>query len=253
VIEVTDTAAAIARVRAEENALPPEQRLFEDPWAHLFLGGPAGDAATALFDQFPFFRPGVRLRTRFIDDVVRTALADGFRELVILGAGFDCRSLRMSEIASARGRVYEVDFATQLHKKRTALEGAGVTLPPFIHFVPCDFRASDFEVALSRDLSAAGFAPAGRTLFIWEGVISYLEDADIARCLRWMAGTGGSGARLVFNYNVSRFDHAHVRSRVLAAGFATIADEPLSDTYRRYLAGDPPPGGEYFRLALAEV
>ena len=38
-IEVTDTAAAIARVRAEESALPPEQRLFDDPYARLFVGG----------------------------------------------------------------------------------------------------------------------------------------------------------------------------------------------------------------------
>ena len=35
-VEVTDTAAAVARVRSWESQLPEEQRLFEDPYAHLF-------------------------------------------------------------------------------------------------------------------------------------------------------------------------------------------------------------------------
>ena len=250
-IEVTDTAAAVARVRAEESALPPATRLFEDPFAYLFAGGAAGEAASELFRSVPFFREAIRLRTRFIDDTVRAALADGIREIVILGAGFDCRALRLPEIASVGARVFEVDFATQLDAKRALLVGAGIPVPEFLHPVPCDFHAPDFEATLSRRLSTAGFRAPSRVLFVWEGVISYLEDAAIARSLRWMASGGGPGSRLVFNYNLSRFGPDAIRARVLEAGFATLADEPLADTYRRYLGGEPPPGGDLHRIAVA--
>jgi len=250
-IEVTDTAAAIARVRADESALPPDARLFEDPYATLFSGGAPGAAAVELFIAFPFFRESIRLRTRFIDDAVRAALADGIGQIVVPGAGFDCRALRLPEIASAGVPVFEVDFATQLDAKRAALAQAGVPLPAALHFVPADFTAADFEERLSRGLAAAGFRPDRRALFVWEGVVTYLVDADIARSLRWMAAAAAPGSRLVFNYNLSRLDPAGMRARVLAAGFRTLDDEPLADTFRRYLLGEPPAGGDLFRIAVA--
>src|SRR5438132_10435805 len=98
-VEVTDTAAAIARVRSWESELPEDQRLFEDPYAHLFAGGSAADEAVQLFLSAPVFRDHVRLRTRFIDDAVRAALAAGVAQIINLGVGFDCRTLRLGEIA----------------------------------------------------------------------------------------------------------------------------------------------------------
>ena len=124
-VEVTDTAAAIARVRSWENQLPEEQRLFEDPYAHLFGGGAAADEAVALFLSAPIFRDHVRLRTRFIDDAVRAALAAGIKQVVNLGVGFDCRTLRLAEITQQSARVFEVDFAAQLDRKVSILGAAG--------------------------------------------------------------------------------------------------------------------------------
>src|SRR5262245_49744388 len=113
-VEVTDTAAAIARVRSWERELPEGERLFDDPYAHLFADGAAADEAVALFLSAPLFRCHIRLRTRFIDDAVRAALADDVKQIVNLGAGFDCRALRLTEIPAAGAQVYEVDFASQL-------------------------------------------------------------------------------------------------------------------------------------------
>src|SRR5262245_22899442 len=113
-VEVTDTAAAVARVRSWESELPEEQRLFEDPYARLFVGGAAADEAVQLFLSAPIFREHVRLRTRFIDDALRAALAAGLKQVVNLGVGFDTRTLRLPEIAEQGAQVYEVDFAAQL-------------------------------------------------------------------------------------------------------------------------------------------
>src|SRR5919204_6404377 len=85
--DVMDTAAAVARVREEEGLRPPGQRLFEDPFARLFRGDADAEEVTARFFTVPFFREGIRLRTRFIDDVVRDALGAGLRQVVLLGAG----------------------------------------------------------------------------------------------------------------------------------------------------------------------
>ena len=46
-------------------------------------------------------------RTRFIDDVLVQALHDGVQQVVILGAGFDCRAYRLPGMD--RVRVIEVD------------------------------------------------------------------------------------------------------------------------------------------------
>ena len=250
-IEVTDTAGAIARVRADEGALPPGARLFEDPYAALFVGGAAAAAAVDLFRTVPFFRESVRLRTRFIDDAARRALGDGIRQIVVPGAGFDCRALRLPEIAAAGASVFEVDFATQLETKRTTLAQAGIALPDALHLVPADFAAPGFEAPLSHALDAAGFRPDRPALFVWEGVATYLTDADISRSLAWMAAAGGPGSRLVLNYNLSRLEPAGMRARVFAAGFRALEDEPLAVTFRRYLPGEPPPGADLFRIAVA--
>ncbi len=109
-VEITDTAAAVARVRSWESQLPEEQRLFEDPYAHLFAGGEAADEAVQRFLSAPIFREHIRLRTRFIDDAVRAALAAGIAQVVNLGVGFDCRTLRLTEIAEHDAQVFEVDL-----------------------------------------------------------------------------------------------------------------------------------------------
>lgn len=248
-VEITDTAAAVARVRADEATLPPDERLFEDPYAHLFCGGDAADQAFALFDRAPFFREGMRLRTRFIDDATRQALADGIRAMIVLGAGFDCRSLRLPELRQAQ--VFEIDFPRQLATKQRTFADAGVAVPSHVRFVPCDFDATEFEHELTRDLLAAGFRAGSPTLFVWEGVTSYLGDEALDRSLGWMARTGGAGSRLVFNFNVARFDAAEARRRVLAAGFTSFAHDTLATLHRRHLRRDPPPGGDLYHLAIA--
>ena len=249
-IEVTDTAAAIARVRSWEVVLPEEERLFSDPYAHLFAGGPAADEAVRLFLSVPIFRDHVRLRTRFIDDAVRAALAAGISQIVNLGVGFDCRTLRLGEIVERGAQVFEVDFAAQLERKAAILATASVRMPPFAHLIPADFTAA-FEGALMADLVAAGFDAAAPVVIVWEGVMSYLDDVACDRTLRWIAEAGGPGSRLVFNYPVSRFDPEDLQPRIAAAGFVWLDDASLADVYGRYLSGDPPAGSDLYRLAVA--
>jgi methyltransferase (TIGR00027 family) len=251
---VSDTAFSIAAVRAEEGTRPPEERLFEDPYAASFLAaGAHAEAGTKRYLELPFFRDGIRLRTRFIDDVVQDWLAAGVDQLVLLGAGFDARAFRMPEIAAHHARVYEIDLADQLDAKRRLLAAAGVALPDWIAYVPSDFTAPDFEQALAHSLEARGFRRDRGSLFVWEGVTTYIGVAAVDRSLRFVAAFGGPGSGVVFDFGAHFFGQDSVAAHVVRAGFATCEDHGADELWRRYLRGEPHPAAWVFRMAVARL
>ncbi|HZR84983.1 MAG TPA: SAM-dependent methyltransferase [Candidatus Binatia bacterium] len=251
--DVTDTAAAIARIRAEEGERPVEERLFEDPLAHLFAGGEAGGEALDLFERVPFMREYVRARTRFIDDAVRAALAAGLRDVVLLGAGFDTRAFRMPEIAASGALVFEVDLERQLAAKRARLAAAGVALPERLRLVACDFTADGWEDALRSDLAGAGFALRAGAMFVWEGVVGYLDDRAIDRTIAFMASAGGPGTRVTLNYPSFRVRRDEIADRLARGGFAILEDDDAGSVFRRFVPGERVAGDDLFRLAVAHV
>ncbi len=238
-LTAADTAYSIATIRAQEGDRPPGERLFEDPYAAIFSAAGAHAAeGTRRFVELPFFTHGIRLRTRFIDDFVRESVLSGLAQVVLLGAGFDARGLRLPEIAARGVTVYEVDFAAQLEKKRALLEAAGVALPPHLRYVACDFNAPDFEGALTSDLVAQGFRAGAGALFVWEGVLAYIGAEATDRSLRFMVRAGGPGSRVVFDFWAAAMEDA--AERALKAGFTRFSDVGYDELWRRHrLPGEP--------------
>src|ERR1700761_2493533 len=67
------------------------------------------------------------VRTRYIDERMGRAIRDGATQLVILGAGFDTRAHRFSELLKDVA-VIEIDFdTTQVYKKQRVKPGLGST------------------------------------------------------------------------------------------------------------------------------
>src|SRR5262245_44866238 len=175
--QASRTAEFMALFRAIESSRPPERRLFEDRFAHLFLRPPlrfvlrlarlplGGDLIPRLIDsRWPGARPSGVARTRFIDDALRAALRDGVEQVVSLGAGFDCRAFRIPGIE--RTRVFEVDHPDTLAEKRRRLRGVFPSAPSHVRFVATDFNQRQLEELMAN----SGYDPAQRTFFIWEGV-----------------------------------------------------------------------------------
>jgi methyltransferase (TIGR00027 family) len=250
---VADTAFSIAVVRAEEESRPEGERLFTDPYASTFAkeGGHAAES-TQRFLDLPFFRDGIRLRTRFLDDCVRDGLAAGLEQIVLLGAGFDARGLRMKEIESRGAKVFEIDTPYQMDRKRRALARAGVKLPARIAYVPFDFETADFDAELGGALEMAGFRPGAGAMFVWEGVIGYIDDAAIDQSLRFMANVGGPRSRVALTFA----DEAHVGTENMAArtkrcGFASFEAVAGDALWRRYLTGEPPPTAWVTKVGVA--
>ena len=249
---VADTAFAVAAVRAEEAARPAAERLFDDPYAaHFAASGAHVAEATQRFLDLPFLRDGVRLRTRYIDDAVREALAAGLDQVVLLGAGFDARGMRLPEIAAGEVSVYEVDTSYQIARKRAALREARVDVPPHVAYVSVDFHAASFEDELDAALEEKGFRPGEGAVFVWEGVIGYIDDAAIDRTLRYVVQRGGPRSRLVFTYADSNPDNAP--GRVASAGFASFTHVDGNALWRRYLPGDPHPAAWVIKIGTATV
>jgi methyltransferase (TIGR00027 family) len=189
------TAKLVAAFRglADDPALPG-QRL--DPWAARLLPAPWGCAMRALG---PLARaPGlhalynaaglalpdhVELRTRTLDALTREH-AGAMDQLVVLGAGFDARALRLPELAALS--VFEVDHpATQEVKRR-----AGVAYPERVRFVGVDFTRDD----LGERLAAYGHRADLRTLWLWEGVTPYLPPEATRESLTRMAARSAPGS-----------------------------------------------------------
>jgi methyltransferase (TIGR00027 family) len=129
-------------------------------------------------------------RTVAIDAAIRDAASP---QLVLLGAGLDGRAWRMAELADTI--VFEVDHPDSQRRKRERAASLTPTARD-LRFVPVDFTRD----RLGDALAAAGHDPARPTTWVWEGVVMYLERADIEATLRVVEERSAAGSHLVILY-----------------------------------------------------
>lgn len=134
------------------------------------------------------------IRTRFIEERLEHAIRDGASQVVILGAGFDTRAYRLTELLRA-ARVFEVDQPSTQEYKTRRIRETGIEVPLNLAYVPVDFRHDK----LGDVLAAAGYDSNRKTFFIWEGVTMYLPEAAVEETLRWVAAQA-PGSAIVFDF-----------------------------------------------------
>jgi len=134
------------------------------------------------------------IRTKFIDEKLQQAIAGGAGQYVILGAGFDTRAYRFKDLLKGL-KVFEVDSeATQTYKRKRAEAAIGPP-PKNLTYVSIDFNRDQLMETLLR----AGFAPAVKTFFTWEGVSMYVAEEGVRATLSTIA-TAAPGSTLVMDY-----------------------------------------------------
>lgn len=224
------TAAWVAAARAAGMLLPDEVRLADDPYGAAFTSpriqrlidrarerGPSAAVTIPGLGEWVLY---MQVRTRVLDDAVRDFASDGGRQLVILGAGYDCRALRLPELEGAA--VFEVDHpATQGHKQIT-LERLGARSPSqYIHW---NFEQQPME-DLPAALEAAGHDPRAPTLTLWEGVTMYLTEPVIDTSVRTVARYSAPGSALAMTYfNKARIARPTLATRALATLVARVGE-----------------------------
>jgi methyltransferase (TIGR00027 family) len=213
--------------RALHQFFDPGPVIFEDPLARPLMGaygeqfvqknlawlGQAGMRRT---------RTLVALRSRYTEEALRRAVAEGTRQYVILGAGLDSFAYRRPEWSAAL-TVYEVDQPGTQRWKQERLDEAGIAVPGNLRFVPLDFNKD----SLAGGLAAAGFRPDAAAFFSWLGVVYYLPPESVMETLRYI-GAHEAARQVVFDYAV---DAATLPARyheivALVAGYTQRTGEP---------------------------
>ena len=160
-------------------------------------------------------------RQTFYDVVVEQYLPD-ITQFVILGAGFDTRALRLKGTPKyAPVRSFEIDTPPTLGFKRERLARAGIDSTG-VAFVPADFEKEDWLTRLIN----AGFNPGQPALFIWEGVVSYLDREAVKDTLRKIASTA-KGSIVAFDYFTSEVIELQALSMRSVRASLSAGGEPL--------------------------
>jgi methyltransferase (TIGR00027 family) len=138
-------------------------------------------------------------RTKAFDAALIDALAQGIRQVVVLGAGFDSRGYRFQSLL--RGvRFMEVDYGpTQENKKQRVKEILGAS-PANVSYVPMDFDKD----SLLEQLVKAGYSEQQKTFFLWEGVVVYLPESSVRSALHFVRDHSAPGSLIAFDYVFSK-------------------------------------------------
>jgi len=193
--------------RGLESSRRPRKRLFEDPYARLFVSpswraalaacrvGPVRRVVEAAYDRIagPGPRASAIARTRLIDDLIEE-LTPSIDQVVILGAGYDTRPYRLRCFVA--GRVFEVDHPDTQDSKRTVMQRVAGEWSRSVAFVPVDFENED----LSRALLSSGFRAEKSSLFLWEGVTQYLSEQAVDATLAAIRRISHAKDCLIFTY-----------------------------------------------------
>ena len=208
---LSSTAYGVAFLRAAENLLPEDKRLFEDPYSEKVLP-PIYKFFVILMHppkiwnflikwmekSSPGVIGGIICRTRYIDDVLINAIKEGVGTVVNLGAGMDTRAFRIPGIENIQ--YFELDFPELQKVKRAYIDKKIGELPSNVSLVPIDFNSQD----LGEELKKAGYTLSSKTLFIWEGVTQYISKEAVDNTLKYVA-QAATGSRIVFTYVLESF------------------------------------------------
>ena len=171
---ISDTARWVAAYRAEESAR--EDALFHDILADR-LAGPRGREMAARATVHS--RWSLITRTRPIDDLVLTSVAQGTDCVVNLAAGFDTRPYRLSLPEDLSW--IEADLPALMDEKQALLAAE----TPRCKLVRHGVDLSDAEARAALLHEATG--EARRALVITEGLLIYLEATMVEQLAQALA------------------------------------------------------------------
>jgi methyltransferase (TIGR00027 family) len=259
------SAEGVAGFRAIEFLKPESERICDDPYARALLGGGLmfpllkWMANSGLYDRLA---PGAIAficgRERYIDDYLKDCLKQGFKQIVILGAGFDTRAYRIPGIEKTH--VFEVDQGATQQVKLERLKKVIDPLPGHVTFVAVDFNTQ----TLADRLRSSGYNEREKTLFLWQGVTYFLTAAGVEDTLAFIAAHSGAGSAVIFDYIFNEtfldktnafgkslqqagrvsgeaylfgIDQGQVEPFLTARGFSGVVDMPLEGIKEKYFTG----------------
>jgi methyltransferase (TIGR00027 family) len=212
----TALGVAIRRAAHQLVDVPP---VLDDPIAVRLIGsGYRGKMGRASHRVGRDLRAFMAVRSRYAEDRLAEAVAQGITQYVVLGAGLDTFAYRNP---FAGLRVFEVDLPATQAAKRQMLFDTGIAVPDNLTFVPLDFE----HQTLMEGMAEAGFDRGAGAFFGWLGVVPYLT-LEGFRATLGAVGELPAGSAVSFDYAlapetlsvVGRTAFDGLAGRVAAAG-----------------------------------
>lgn len=253
------TAFRVAVARAAHQVLEIP-KIFDDPIALKVVGAqnPEQFRSNRQFATWRsrYLRAFVVARSRFAEDELARAIANGVRQYVVLGAGLDTFAYRNPWPGL---RIFEVDYPATQGWKRKLLDTARIPIPDSLTFVPIDFETQ----TLADRLREAGLRIDKPVFFSWLGVVMYLSEETIMTTMKYVASCApGSGivcdfmtpptslgfVRRIFFWMWARrvaalgepwrtfFDPAAFVAKLKSVGFSCVTDVTPDEINARYFS-----------------
>src|ERR1700675_701916 len=128
-------------IRRAAHQLLDQPRVLDDPLALRIIGSEAEqELRSNPKEHHAFsraFRAFMAARSRYAEDELARAVAQGVAQYVVLGAGLDTFAYRNPHDGL---HVFEVDHPATQAWKREQLQTAGMVIPAALTFVPIDFE-----------------------------------------------------------------------------------------------------------------
>jgi methyltransferase (TIGR00027 family) len=200
----SNTAEEVALIRIVESKKPEIERICYDPLAIRFIGPETlkllqnpEKAKEMKKEKDVVFRGvanSIAARVKYFDDFVAESLNDGFKQLVILGAGYDTRAYRMEGIEKAK--VFEVDHPNTQPVKIMKIKEIFGSLPDNVEYVSVDLE----NESLGQNLLDKEYDLSKKTLFLMEGLTMYISPETVDDILSFIVTNSKSGSTVVFDY-----------------------------------------------------
>lgn len=217
------TALRVALRRAAHQLYDAQPLVLDDPIAIPILGSEylpeVHRTATKLHKPFSVaLRAFLVARSRYAEDMLTRAVAQGVTQYVLLGAGLDTFAHRNP---FQQLRVFEVDHPATQQWKRELLETSTFPSRANLTYVPVDFERE----SIPEQLRSVGFNPQIPTFFAWLGVVPYLTLEAFRSTIRFI-GAQPQGSGIVLDYSqprsalpfLEKLAHDSLAARVQLAG-----------------------------------
>jgi methyltransferase (TIGR00027 family) len=185
---IAATGLLVAAMRAEESAR--DDALFTDPFAQRLAGEEGRELLVEAAAKTEQPSAPIVVRTRFFDEALLRAQADGVAQVVILAAGMDARAFRLPWHSDTT--VYEVD---QPHVIEIKDERLGDERPR-CRRVPVGVDLAD---DWPKVVQSQAFTPSSRTVWLIEGLLQYLDASDVDRLFARVDALSAPGSRLLYD------------------------------------------------------
>ncbi len=204
-IDPRKMALEIAGLRAAESSLLEGDQVFHDPYAASFFSPEeqkkleTPEQARASIEFYNQLMPGANgaivSRIKFIDEFLKACAHRDFRQVVIIGAGYDTRAYRIEE-AKENLQFIEIDHPLTQEAKIETIKRVFGTLPEHVSYIPFIFGQDQ----LNEKWVQAGCGKGKKTLFIIEGLLMYIPEQAVDGLLNFIRTFSSAGSALVADY-----------------------------------------------------